>query len=448
LQIYDTARQTIVPVGPDDPHRVARMYVCGITPYDATHIGHAFTYLTFDLVNRVWRDLGLSVQYAQNVTDIDDPLLERANQVGVAWPELAAEEIERFRADMTALRILPPDHFVPVTDSIPTITAALDRLRATGAIYPVNDPWLDWYFDNSALPLDQISHLPLNDRLALFAERGGDPERAAKRHPLDALVWRAAREGEPSWPSSLGPGRPGWHIECVVIADHTLGLPIDLQGGGADLIFPHHEMSAAQALIHRLLASRAAPDRCDGKATTSKAGWTPVERCQRRQRAYLGLRSSDESVDQGESCGLANQPLARAYLHSAMVWFEGAKMSKSLGNLVKVAALLQAGADPMAVRLALLAQHYRTDWTWSGLGAATARLNRWRQAYAGQTAIDFAPTAAQVRAALRDDLRADQALLAIDAWAEACLTRAQDHPGARAEMAKVADGLLGVAVVT
>ncbi|MDR0284909.1 MAG: cysteine--1-D-myo-inosityl 2-amino-2-deoxy-alpha-D-glucopyranoside ligase, partial [Propionibacteriaceae bacterium] len=300
LRLYDTAHQAVVPVGPASG--TATMYVCGITPYDATHLGHAFTYLTFDLVNRVWRDLGLRVAYAQNVTDVDDPLLERAAATGVDWVALGVAETDRFRADMTALRILAPTDYVKVTDALGLIEAYLDGLRAAGAIYQVDDEYPDWYFAFTG-PLGDVSHLDPATMLAVFAERGGDPARSAKRHPLDALVWRQARPGEPAWPSSLGRGRPGWHVQCAAIARATLGDTLDLQGGGADLVFPHHEMCAAEA------------------------------------RAATG------------------QPFARALVHSAMVSLGGEKMSKSLGNLVKVSGLVAGGADPMALRLALLAQH-------------------------------------------------------------------------------------------
>ena len=375
--------------------RDATLYVCGITPYDATHMGHAFTYLTFDLVNRVWRDLGINVRYAQNVTDVDDPLLERAAETGQNWEDLAASEIDLFTSDMEALRILPPDFYLSVTESMPTILEYLATLRNTGQIYQIGGEYPDWYFSFEGKPgFGEESHLTEEQMIPVFADHGGDPARPGKRHPLDALVWRQARPGEPAWDSDLGRGRPGWHIECAAIACSTLGTDIDVQGGGADLVFPHHEMCAVQA------------------------------------RAVTG------------------EPFAKVYVHSAMVGLDGEKMSKSKGNLVKVSQLTSVGADPMAVRLALLARHYRTDWEWTsqGLEEADRRLDLWRHAAQGATSVDFAPVAHEVRACLYDNLHADMALSAIDRWAYESLAAIADHPGARDQMARTADLLLGVAV--
>ena len=362
------------------------MYVCGITPYDATHLGHAFTYLTFDLVNRAWRDLGVPVRYAQNVTDVDDPLLERAASTGVDWAQLATAEIGVFRSDMQALRILAPDDFTPVTRSMPVIEDFIKRLRQAGAAYQVEDEHRDWYFD---------THLDEPGLEETFAQYGGDPDRPGKRHRLDPLLWREKRAGEPSWPSGLGEGRPGWHVECTAIAQDRLGETIDIQGGGSDLAFPHHRMCAAQA-----------------EAVTGR-------------------------------------PYARAFVHSAMVGLDGAKMSKSDGNLVKVAQLLGAGADPMAVRLALLAHHYREDWSWTAadLDRAADRLALWRRAVAGPWAVDFAPAAAKVRAFVREDLHADKALGVIDDWARASSAARSCHPGARSGLVMLADHLLGVGLI-
>ena len=396
LRLYDTAAGAVVPVGPSaEEDREATMYVCGITPYDATHMGHAFTYLTFDLVNRVWRDMGIGVRYAQNVTDVDDPLLERAAQTGVDWEELAAGEIDVFRSDMEALRILPPDSYLSVSESIPTIHDFLVDLREKGQIYQIDDAFPDWYFPFDGHPgFGEESHLTPAEMVPVFAEHGGDPERPGKRHPLDSLVWRQARPGEPAWESDLGRGRPGWHVECAAIACATLGTDIDIQGGGADLVFPHHEMCAVQA------------------------------------RAVTG------------------EPFARAFVHSAMVSLDGEKMSKSRGNLVKVSQLVGAGADPMAVRLALLAHHYRADWEWTSrtLPDADERLALWRRAVQGRTSVDVEPAAREVRALLRDDLHADEALGVIDRWARESLAATGDFPGSRARMAGLADLLLGVAV--
>lgn len=303
LRLYDTAAREIRETTPSGE---ARMYVCGITPYDATHLGHANTYLAFDLVNRAWRDAGHDVHYTQNATDVDDPLLERADATGQDWQELAEGEIELFRSDMEALRILPPREYVGVTEVIGQITELIGRLAERGATYELDG---DVYFPVSAAPkFGAVSGLPEETMLELFAERGGDPGRVGKRHPLDWLLWRSERPGEPSWPSSFGPGRPGWHIECTAIALGNLGSGFDVAGGGSDLIFPHHEMGA-----------------CEGHVATGE--W----------------------------------PFARAYVHAGMVGLDGEKMSKSRGNLVFVSHLRET-ADPMAIRLALLAHHYRDDW--------------------------------------------------------------------------------------
>lgn len=383
----------------------AGLYVCGITPYDATHLGHAATYVTFDLLQRVWRDNGLEVRYVQNVTDVDDPLLERAARDGIDWRELAHSEIALFREDMTALAVLPPDEYVGVVDSIGSIAADVRALVSSGAAYPVEVPAAegaqagahDIYFDLAIDPrFGDVSGWTSEQMLAVFAERGGDPDRDGKRAPLDPLMWRAQRPGEPSWDGgTLGPGRPGWHGECTTIALQHLGMSFDVQGGGTDLIFPHHEMSAAQA--HALTGQ-----------------W----------------------------------PFARTYVHQAMVGLRGEKMSKSQGNLVKVSVLRAAGHDPMAIRLVLLAQHYATPWSYTdeALAAATVRLERWRGALSRQGGPDAAATVAVLRARLADDLDSPGALVAVDAWADAQLARGEDGVDVRAEHDLGAPGVLGRAL--
>ncbi|MDR0416370.1 MAG: cysteine--1-D-myo-inosityl 2-amino-2-deoxy-alpha-D-glucopyranoside ligase [Propionibacteriaceae bacterium] len=372
----------------------ARLYVCGITPYDATHLGHAFTYVTFDLAHRVWRDLGQSVAYTQNVTDVDDPLLERAAATGVDWRELAAGQIDLFRSDMAALRVLPPQPYVGVVESLDVVTAFLGRLAAAGAVYQADDPaYPDWYFATAGAPgLGQVAHLDEAAMLAVSAERGGDPGRPGKRAPLDPLVWRLARPGEPAWDTPLGRGRPGWHVECAALALDSLGPAFDVQGGGSDLVFPHHELCAAEA------------------------------------------------------SAVTGQAFAAAYVHVAMVGLDGEKMSKSRGNLGFVSELLAAGADPMAVRLALLGHHYRTEWSWTAddLAVAETRLARWRAAARVGGAADPARLTADVRAGLQDDLHADRALAAVDEWADASLASAAADPVAAREAQTVLDALLGV----
>jgi L-cysteine:1D-myo-inositol 2-amino-2-deoxy-alpha-D-glucopyranoside ligase len=392
VRMFDTGRRQLVEVEPAD--RTARMYVCGITPYDATHVGHANTYVVFDLLHRLWRDRGLNVNYVQNVTDVDDPLLERAAAIGVDWQELAAEETELFRNDMTELNVLPPRHYVGAVESMPLIIRWIGQLSQRGLIYPIDDPdHPDLYFAQAGDPqFGSLSRLDEAGAVALFAERGGDPDRPGKKAPLDCVVWRLARAGEPSWESALGSGRPGWHIECVAIALDYLGPDFDVQGGGTDLIFPHHEMCAAQARV------------------------------------------------------ATDQPFAKAYVHSAMVGFGGEKMAKSKGNLVLISELLDAGVDPMAVRLALLSQHYRRDWDWNDglLSAATQRLNRWREAAWLDAGINADQTIEQMRAALANDLNAPAALAAVDAWAGASTAIDADDDEAPALVARACNALLGV----
>jgi L-cysteine:1D-myo-inositol 2-amino-2-deoxy-alpha-D-glucopyranoside ligase len=392
VRAFDSAAQELVSVGPAEG--TARMYVCGITPYDATHIGHANTYVSFDLLNRVWRDAGLDVLYVQNVTDVDDPLIERATRDGVDWAELAAEQTQLFREDMEALNVLPPSHYVGAVESIPLITELVADLQARGVVYAVEDEHAgDLYLDQAQDPeFGSLSHLDEAAARPVFAERGGDPDRSAKKGALDSLVWLRHREGDPAWPSPFGEGRPGWHVECAAIALDVLGPDFDVQAGGSDLVFPHHEMSASV-----------------GRLATGK-------------------------------------PFARAYLHSGMVALDGEKMSKSRGNLVFVSRLRADGVDPMAVRLALLDHHYRDDWEWTPelLTAAEERLSRWREAVRMDAGVDGNALVAQVRAALADDLDAPAALAAVDAWAGATSVVESDDAYAPQTVARAVEALLGV----
>ena len=344
------------------------MYVCGITPYDATHLGHAFTYVTYDLVNRVLRDAGREVRFVENVTDVDDPLLERAARDGVPWAEIARRETELFRADMTALRVLPPDHYIGVVEAMPLIVEMLEELAAAGATYTLDG---DVYFSVAAAArFGYVSGLDAAAMRELSAERGGDPDRHGKKDSLDPLLWRAHRPGEPSWPSPFGPGRPGWHIECSAIARHYLGDVIDLQGGGGDLVFPHHECSSAHAEV-----------------------------------------------------ATGHSPFARRYVHTGMVGLDGHKMSKSLGNLEFVSRLRGQGHAPAAIRLALLAHHHREDWEWTpgALAAAETRLARWRAAIALPAGPDAFGLLSEVREALADGLDTPAALAAVDRWVHGAL---------------------------
>jgi L-cysteine:1D-myo-inositol 2-amino-2-deoxy-alpha-D-glucopyranoside ligase len=391
LRLYDTATGEVRPTAPGG---TARMYVCGITPYDATHLGHAATYLAFDLVNRVWRDAGHDVLYVQNVTDIDDPLLERAARDHADWIVLGMSETALFREDMEALRVLPPAHYIGAVESIGEVVELVEKLLAAGAAYRLEDGTGDIYYDVTATKrFGYESGYDEPTMLKYFAERGGDPDRAGKRNPLDALLWRGARDGEPSWPSPMGAGRPGWHIECAAIALNRLGMTFDVQGGGSDLIFPHHEMSAAHA----------------------------------------------ESVT-------GDWPFARHYVHAGMIGLDGEKMSKSKGNLVFVSRLRGDRVDPMAVRLGLLADHYRTDrsWTASVLTTASERLARWRSAVDVAAGPDAAPVLARVRERLSDDLDSPSALAAIDRWADEALTRGGSDASAPALIRSTVDALLGI----
>ncbi len=390
LQLFDSASQS---VRATEPGPTARMYVCGITPYDATHLGHAATFVAFDLVHRAWLDAGHDVHYVQNVTDVDDPLLERAIRDGVDWRQLAEREIELFREDMTALGVLPPRDFVGAVESIPGIVDMIQRLREVGTTYDVER---DTYFSVHADPaFGEVAHLDDSTMTALSAERGGDPERPGKKHPLDCLLWLSARPGEPSWPSGrfdLPDGRPGWHVECAAIALQHLGDTLDVQGGGRDLVFPHHEMSASEAQV------------------------------------------------------LTGAPFARHHVHAGMVGLDGEKMSKSLGNLVLVSALRNAGHDPAAIRLALLAHHYRTDWSWTetDLPDAESRLARWRAAVALPTGPAATDVLAGVRRALSDNLDAPAALAAVDGWAGTALTEGGTDDGSPDLVRRLVDALLGV----
>jgi len=362
--------------------RVATLYACGITPYDATHVGHAATFIAWDLLVRAWRDSGHEVSYAQNVTDVDDPLLERAARDGEDWRELAEREIALYRTDMAALRVLPPAHYVGAVEALGVIERFNRSLADHGALYELDG---DIYFARSADPaFGSVARLDAPTMLALAAERGGDPGRPGKKDPLDPLVWVAERAGEPSWASEFGAGRPGWHVECAAIAAEYLGASFDVQAGGTDLAFPHHEMSASHA------------------------------------RVALG----------GGGGRPAAQVFARCFVHAGMVRLDGEKMSKSRGNLVFVSRLLAAGVDPMAVRLAILAHHYAEDWDWTpqGLAAAGDRLARWRGAVALTSAAagplqGKVPAAQDILAAARDrladNLDAPGALAAVDSWAEA-----------------------------
>ena len=392
LRLYDTAAGEIRPTAPGP---TATMYVCGITPYDATHLGHAATYLAFDLVYRQWLDNGHDVHYVQNVTDVDDPLLERAERDQDDWVVLAMRETALFREDMTALRVLPPKDYIGAVESIPEIVETVGKLLAGGPAYRVDDAeYPDIYYSHLASGrFGTVSNYSPEEMATYFAERGGDPDRPGKRHPLDALLWRAARPGEPSWDSELGPGRPGWHVECSVIALNRLGMSFDVQGGGSDLIFPHHEFSAAHA----------------------------------------------ESLT-------GQHPFARHYAHAGMIGLDGEKMSKSRGNLVFVSRLRADKVDPMAIRLGLLSGHYRADraWTDEVLSSAQERLARWRAAVSLAAAPPAEDLVDRLRTHLANDLDTPAFLAAVDAWADEALSTGGSDENSGALVRTAVDALLGV----
>ena len=381
------------------PNIGLRMYVCGITPYDATHLGHAATYLTFDLINRYHRLSGSQVHFVENITDIDEPLLERAKRDSTDWESLAQKETDLFTEDMAALRIFAPDWFVPATQTMDLVDHAISAMDANGFVYRVEN---DLYFRTSSF----LSELPysVEEAIAIFRERGGDPDRVGKEHPLDSVLWIANRDGEPGWDSSHGFGRPGWHIECAVISlrylvgpdfihgDSTRTSLIDIQGGGSDLIFPHHYMSAIQV------------------------------------RAMTGQRFS------------------RGYVHTGMIGLDGEKMSKSKGNLVFVSKLLAEGVDPMVIRYALLKDHYSKDrmWTDSLLSEAQSEVTRIREALSRNEVADTEKSIYLMLGAIGDDLDTPTAINAVMDWVYR--TESGDIGGATGQMSRALDSILGLAL--
>jgi L-cysteine:1D-myo-inositol 2-amino-2-deoxy-alpha-D-glucopyranoside ligase len=391
LALMDTATSQKKPL---PKKQMYRMYVCGITPYDATHLGHAATYLSFDLINRYLRASGATVSYVQNITDIDDPLLERANRDGIDWSDLATQQIDLFRSDMSALRVIPPAHYIGAVEAIPLVVTAIADLQEQASIYPVDS---DLYFSvNKDAGFGSRSNLSQHTMLEIFSERGGDPTRPGKQDPLDCLVWMSQRVNEPGWESNLGKGRPGWHIECTAIAlkyldpsdlDSTL---IDIQGGGSDLIFPHHEMCAAQAQV------------------------------------------------------ITGKELAFSYVHTGMIGLDGEKMSKSKGNLVFVSRLTAAGVDPMTIRWALMSDHYRSDRMWSDqvLQQGQAELTQLKNALDQKNCSPTEQLIDAIVRALGDDLDTPLVLSLLNSWSAATLA---GSTGGNAQDLRLAlDALLGL----
>ena len=353
IKLFDTAKQEVIPFEP--PH-VVSMYTCGITPYDATHIGHAATFMAYDVLQRRLIDLGHEVRCVRNVTDVDDPLFAKARELGVHYLDLAAGEEARFERDMEALNALPVYSTPRASSAIADIRGFIGMVIERGYAYVVGG---SVYFDVSKSPnFGTISHYDRIKMLDLARERGGDVDNTNKRDPLDFVLWHPSASDEPSWEAVWGAGRPGWHIECSALALRELGETIDLHGGGSDLIYPHHECERAQS-----------------EAATGS-------------------------------------PFVKHWMHVAMVFMDGAKMSKSLGNLVFVDALRKLW-DPRAIRLAIINNHYRFEWEWDDthMPLALERLQAW------QESVNFPqdPSTLQaVRSHLDNDLDTPRALQSID----------------------------------
>ncbi len=384
IELYDTARRKSVPF---EPGAQVGIYVCGITPYDSTHLGHAATYIAYDLLVRRLEDLGHEVRMVRNVTDVDDSILPKARELGIPYLELAESELARFRADMAALDTRPPAAEPRATESIDGMIAMIERLLDNGNAYLTHGTA---YFDVSTFPrFGELSQYSPEYMVRLARTRGGNPDDPHRRHPLDFVLWQPSLPDEPAWRAPFGVGRPGWHVECSVMAMAEIGTTIDLHGGGTDLIFPHHECEVAQ------------------------------------------------------SESLTGEPFVRHWMHSAMVSYEGEKMSKSLGNLVFVSDLRQK-ADPRAIRLALMRHHYRAGFEWhdTDLDEGSALLHRLVAAAARGDGADPRPFADRVRSALDADLDAPTALEALDDLASAILSGGGD-PSAPTVLRELAS-LLGV----
>jgi L-cysteine:1D-myo-inositol 2-amino-2-deoxy-alpha-D-glucopyranoside ligase len=356
MRLYDTARQAVVPF---EPNPTVLMYTCGITPYDATHLGHAATFIAYDVLQRRLIDLGHDVRCVRNVTDVDDPLFAKARELGIHYLDLAAGEEARFERDMIALNALPVHSTPRASSAIPDIRGFIGMVLDRGFAYQAGGAV---YFDVSKFgDFGSVSNYSREQMIDFARERGGDVDNPEKRDALDFVLWQPSADDEPSWDTMWGPGRPGWHIECSALALRELGTTIDLHGGGTDLIFPHHECERAQS-----------------EAATG-------------------------------------EPFVRHWMHTSMIHKDGHKMSKSLGNLVFVDKLRETW-DPRAIRLAIVEHHYRIDWEWDEtvMPRAAARLDRWL----GAAGADGGKVVEDVRAALDDDLDTPAAIAAIDAAAE------------------------------
>ena len=355
MRLYDTARRDVVPFTPNE---LVLMYTCGITPYDATHLGHASTFLFYDILQRRLIDLGHTVQCVRNVTDVDDPLFAKARELGVHYLDLAAGEEARFNRDMEALEMLPAFSTPRASSAITDIRKFIGLVLERGFAYAVGG---SVYFDVSKVPtFGEVSHYSHEQMLEFARQRGGNVDDPQKRNPLDFVLWHPSAEDEPAWDATWGAGRPGWHIECSALALRDLGTTIDLHGGGSDLIFPHHECERAQS-----------------EAAT------------------------------GET-------FVKHWMHVAMVFKDGEKMSKSLGNLVFVDQLRTLW-DPRSIRIAIIEHHYRKECEWDEtlMPRSSARLTQW-VASVGGAQSDLLDS---VRACLDNDIDTPGALALIDAAA-------------------------------
>ncbi len=380
------------------------MYVCGITPYDATHLGHAATYLTFDLIHRYLLASGKKVHFVENITDIDDPLLERAERDHLDWVELAEKEIELFRSDMTALRVLPPQFYIGAVESIPDVISAIEIYQSRNLTYVLDG---DVYLSLKRIP-GALENLPVSysEAIEIFRQRGGDPDRPGKEDPLDTVLWLSKKPGEPFWSSPYGDGRPGWHIECTAISLKYLApmkgdedsqlrsIPlITLQGGGSDLLFPHHYMSSVQA------------------------------------RALRGREFS------------------ALYVHAGMIGLDGEKMSKSKGNLVFVSKLLSDGVDPMTIRIALLRDKYSHDRMWSNdlLLSAESLRARMIEALAQTHVVSTDTLRKEIISALSQGLNTEKVFHALEDWLQHNIqAKADERVESSGVIARFLDGLLGL----
>jgi L-cysteine:1D-myo-inositol 2-amino-2-deoxy-alpha-D-glucopyranoside ligase len=369
LRLHDTRRGGLHPFEPIPGRDRVGLYVCGVTPYDTGHLGHAFTYVSFDVLHRYLEYLGHDVVYVQNLTDVDDDMLRRARETGDDYLALGNRWVTTFLTEMAALNWLPPDHLPRATQHVPQMISLIERLIDADLAYVAEG---HAYFDVAADPeFGQVSHVPRDEMLTIANERGNVPDMPGKRNPLDFVLWQRSLPDEPTWESPWGPGRPGWHIECSAMSMTYLGDRFEIHGGGGDLAFPHHEAERAQS-----------------EGATG-------------ERPFVGW-----------------------WMHAGMLHHDGAKMCKSLGNLVLVRDLLRDHSGD-AIRHYLISHHYRTEVTYDAGGlehsSRTAALLRAASALAGEPGGDLDPAVVESRARFL-----------------ACLDEDLDTPSAMAELESLA----------